>query len=74
MSKEHLISLIKDRDARMGVNYKDMLIADIMNQTSHYRAFYFLGKETKRKDISFENVRKIIERQKRLNKGKKNSL
>jgi hypothetical protein len=65
LSREELLNLINEKYNYKSQRYKDILIAEIINQ--NIKPNFFLGKDISPKKIEPENVRKIISRQKALN-------
>lgn len=64
LKRNELLDLIIKKEDYKLINYKDSLIAEIINQD--IKPIFFLGKDIAPTKISSDNVRKIISRKKRL--------
>lgn len=64
LKKDELLNLIRDKETYKLTKYKDMLIAEIINQD--IKPDFFLGKDISPAKINSDNVRKIISRKKKL--------
>jgi hypothetical protein len=70
LSKKELSNILQKYGVDLFSNQKDIIIADIINQRYNQPQIIF-GDKIDSKQISCDNVRKIVSRQKRLMKDKK---